>query len=178
MAIHDLHDMQQALVCYGRLAGKEVITKLDRKNAGLGICKWSSVEEAFNAAALRVLPFPFVLQPFATDCRDIRVILLGNYYLEAYERKNALNFRNNLHFGGVSQPFRPSTKMEKFCHRVMQRGQFPYAHLDLLLSPNGDFFLNEINLHGGMRGAALEKKKYQEYIAAIHKEKLRDIQDI
>ena len=177
MAIHDKHDMQQALARYGHHCKQAVITKLDRKNAGLGVCKWSSVEEVYNAATLQTLPFPFVLQPYLANCRDIRVILLGAHYREAYERINVLNFRNNLHFGGESRPFQLSAEIEKFCHRVMQRGQFPYAHLDLLLFPDGKLFLNEINLRGGMRGADIEKQKYyvpldkfaQEQVKAVYK---------
>ena len=87
-----------------------------------------------------------------------------------------MNFRSNLHFGGVSHRLQLSAAMEEFCHRVMERGQFPYAHLDLFLCPDGEFFLNEINLCGGLRGATIEKKKYHEIIDAIQKENLRALQ--
>ena len=165
-AIHDIHDLQQAMCAVGGEGA--MITKLDRKNAGLGILRWASVEDVFNAAVLGSLPFPFVLQPFIPDCRDIRIILLGSFYQEAYERVNEENFRNNLHFGGQSKPCTLDKDMESFCRRVMARGRFDYAHLDLLVPPDGSFYLNEINLRGGLRGAAISPKEYREFVAKLH----------
>jgi hypothetical protein len=171
--VHDLHDMQKALIEFGKNSDvSSFITKLDRKNAGIGICKWASLEDVYTAALLKSLPFPFVIQPYLKDCKDVRVIILGSHYAEAYERKNAGNFRNNLHFGGRSCPFTLSPSMHTFCRRVMQRGQFPYAHIDLLMTPDGHFYLNEINLKGGMRGATLDKATYSLLINAIHQEEL------
>jgi len=171
--VHDLHDMQKVLVEFGKNSDQSsFVTKLDRKNAGIGVCKWSSPEEVYTAALLKSLPFPFVIQPYLEDCKDVRVIILGSHYGEAYERKNSGNFRNNLHFGGQSCPFTLPTSMQNFCRMVMQRGQFPYAHIDLLITPDGRFYLNEINLKGGMRGAALDKATYSLLINAIHQEEL------
>jgi len=176
MAIHDLHDMQRALVHYGDNPAQAVLTKLDRKNAGLGVHKWSSIEEVYNAASLHALPFPFVLQPFLENCLDIRVIILGTHHREAYQRINELNFRNNLHFGGVSRPYQLTADMEQFCHRIMRRGQFPYAHLDLLQCQDDQLFLNEVNLRGGLRGAGINKEKYLGILAALQQEQLQTLQ--
>ena len=166
-AVHDIHDLQAA-ICTSKADNTVVITKLDRKNAGLGILRWASVEEVYNAAILGSLPFPFVLQPFVANCRDIRVILLGSLYREAYERVNKDNFRNNLHFGGKSKPYPLDEETEAFCRRVMVRGRFDYAHLDLLVAPDGNYYLNEINLRGGLRGAAISPQKYRHIIAQLH----------
>lgn len=165
-AIHDFHDLQAA-ICTIK-TDTAVITKLDRKNAGLGILRWASPEDVYNAAILGSLPFPFVLQPFVANCRDIRVIILGSLYLEAYERVNPENFRNNLHFGGKSKPYPLAEQTEAFCRRVMTRGSFDYAHLDLLVTPAGKYYLNEINLRGGLRGAAISARQYRHIIAQLH----------
>ena len=166
IAVHDQHDMLAAVNLYGEKGIRQVITKLDRKNAGLGIHLWAGVEDVYNQSALGSLPFPFVLQPFQADSHDVRVIILGDY-LEAYQRENIHNFRNNLHCGGHSQPCELSAEQLKICREVMARGKFPYAHLDLMVS--GDkTFLAEINLGGGIRGAKIGPAEYKKRIDEIH----------
>ena len=101
LAIHDVHQMMEALSLFPTQE-HGIITKQDRKNAGMGIHFWSSMEEIYTQASLRNLPFPFVLQPFFPGAVDVRVIIIGDY-LEAYQRHNPGNFRNNLHCGGQSR---------------------------------------------------------------------------
>ena len=168
-AIHDLHGLMLLLPRYQRLGITKVVTKRDRANAGLGINLWSSLEEVFNQASLGALPFPFVVQPFYEHCRDIRVVVLGDYR-EAYWRDNPDNFRNNLHFGGQSAPAELSEAQVALCQRVMARGAFPYAHLDLMVTAGGESYLAEINLRGGIRGAAISPIEYRQRIEAIHQQ--------
>jgi ribosomal protein S6--L-glutamate ligase len=146
------------------------ITKDDQANCGLGVKLWNSLEEIFNVAGTQVLPFPFVLQPFFPNIRDIRVIILGNFYVEAYERKNELNFRKNIFWGGIAVPYQLSDEEISFCHKVMERGKFPYAHLDLIYIDEEGPYLSEINLKGGIKGAKLSTEKYNEIISTIHQE--------
>jgi ribosomal protein S6--L-glutamate ligase len=40
----------------------------------------------------------------------------------------------------------------------MQRGKFPYAHIDLLAMNSGEYYLSEIALNGGTRGARIKRK--------------------
>jgi len=134
----------------------------------MGINLWNSLEEVFNQAGLGTLPFPFVVQPFYENCRDIRVVVLGDYR-EAYWRDNPDNFRNNLHFGGKSSPAELDTGQLALCRRVMARGDFPYAHIDLLVTASGESHLAEINLRGGIRGAVISPAEYQQRIDAIHR---------
>lgn len=166
-AIHDLHDLLESINEYQRLGVSQVVTKKDRANAGMGINLWSSIEEVFNQASLGIMPFPFVLQPFQQGCRDIRVIILGDYQ-EAYWRDNPHNFRNNLHFGGSSEPATLTAEQQNLCRKVMDRGYFPYAHIDLMVSESGETFLAEINLRGGIKGARISPREYQQKIAVIH----------
>lgn len=166
-AIHAHHDLIAAISDYQKNSIAAVVTKLDRRNAGMGVHLWRSVEEVYTHASLGNIPFPFVLQPFEAECRDIRVVFLGDY-IEAYWRHNPHNFRNNLHHGGQSKPCTLSAKQIKLCREVMARGQFPYGHLDILLTKEGKSYLGEINLRGGIRGAQISPEEYQVRVAAIH----------
>ena len=56
----------------------------------------------------------------------------------------------------------------------MERGRFPYGHLDILVTREGDSFLGEINLRGGIRGAKITPKEYQAKIDAIHQRLLEE----
>jgi hypothetical protein len=49
----------------------------------------------------------------------------------------------------------------------MQRGDFPYAHLDLIVTSDGHCHLMEINLRGGLKGAKISGKVYQEKLDMI-----------
>lgn len=173
-AIHDLHGLMLLLPRYHRQGISKVVTKRDRANAGLGINLWGSLEEVFNQASLGALPFPFVVQPFSEKCRDIRVVMLGDYR-EAYWRDNPDNFRNNLHFGGQSAPVELSETQLALCRQVMTRGAFPYAHLDLMVTPDQQSYLAEINLRGGIRGAAISPTEYQHRIETIHQQFLEGL---
>jgi glutathione synthase/RimK-type ligase-like ATP-grasp enzyme len=170
-AIHAHHDMITAISDYQQNGVTAVVTKLDRKNGGMGVHLWPSVEEVFTHASLGSLPFPFVLQPFVPDCRDLRVVLLGDYR-EAYWRHNPHNFRNNLHHGGQSAPCELSPGQHKLCQQVMARGRFPYGHIDLLVTNEEKSYLGEINLRGGIRGAQIGPEEYRSRVEAIHQELL------
>ncbi|MBU0480170.1 MAG: hypothetical protein KKG47_03595 [Proteobacteria bacterium] len=165
--INDLHDLVAVLGDPAASSISKVVTKHDRRNGGTGVNLWPSVEDLYNQVSLGVLPFPFVLQPFVDHSRDIRVVILDDYR-EAYWRSNPNNFRNNLHFGGKSEPAELSGEQNAICDQVMRRGQFVYAHLDLLVTSEGKSYLAEISLQGGIRGAAISGDQYREKISGIH----------
>jgi ribosomal protein S6--L-glutamate ligase len=50
----------------------------------------------------------------------------------------------------------------------MARADFPYAHLDFLISPTGETWLTEINLRGGLKGAELNQKDYLAQVERVH----------
>lgn len=149
---------------------QKFVTKDDRANCGLGVRLWNSLEEIFNIAGSSVLPFPFVLQPFFENIRDIRVIILGKYHIEAYERINPYNFRKNLFLGGKAKSYKLNEKEIEFCKKVMERGGFPYAHLDLIYIGDKGPYISEISLRGGIKGAKITHQAYEETIKKIHQE--------
>jgi glutathione synthase/RimK-type ligase-like ATP-grasp enzyme len=151
-----------------QLEGK-VIVKRDRANCGLGVHLFQSLEEVFNFAGTQVLEFPFVIQPFFSNWVDIRVIILGDLYVEAYVRENLANFRQNLFFGGKSKTYELTPKELDFCFRVMERGKFPQAHLDLAYIDGDGPFLSEINLKGGIKGARISPAEYEALSSELEK---------
>ncbi|MDT8335331.1 MAG: hypothetical protein RQ753_06515 [Desulfurivibrionaceae bacterium] len=170
--IHDLHELMTAVNQYQRRGLQQVVTKKDRAHAGMGINLWPSAEDVFNQASGGGLPFPFVIQPFHPDSLDIRVIIIDDY-LEAYRRNNPDNFRNNLHYGGTREPAVLTGEQVDLCRKVMARGRYPYAHLDLMVS-QGATYLAEINLRGGIRGAEITPAEYRRRIDAVHQRYLRE----
>jgi hypothetical protein len=87
--------------------------------------------------------YPFVLQPLLTNFTDIRVIIVENY-IEAYTRENPYNFRCNLAAGGKSTPYSLTRKQINFCKKIMERGKFPYAHIDLMILENDIFIYRKL----------------------------------
>jgi len=173
--IYDVHYLLETINRYKEINIEKVVLKHDRKNAGVGILLYSCIEDVYNQAANNILDFPFVLQPFIPDSEDIRVIVIGDY-VEAYKRSNPNNFRNNLHCGGTAKPFDLSDKDLAFCMEVMERGNFPYGHLDLMMTKEGKVYLAEINLRGGIRGAQITTVEYKERIAKMMRKLLNQLQ--
>lgn len=155
-----------------RLSGS-VVTKRDRAHLGLGISLWPGLEALHSLASLQPLPFPLVVQPFLAGARDLRVVLVGDH-AEAYERVNPQSFRKNLFQGGVFQPADLTAELLSFCRRVMARGRFPYAVLDVLLSPQSEAYLSEINFQAGLKGSQLGQEEYRRRVKVLledHQEK-------
>lgn len=172
VVIYDIHGLLETVSLYGRHHIGKVVLKHDRKNAGLGIHLFRDIEDVYTQAANNVLPYPFVLQPFVENSRDLRVIIIDEY-VEAYQRNNPDNFRNNLHCGGQATPFELSSEQLQLCRTAMRRAKYPYAHLDLMLTEK-ETFLAEINLRGGMRGAVLDSGAYRTKIRAQQEKLLEE----
>jgi ribosomal protein S6--L-glutamate ligase len=101
--------------------------------------------------------------------RDLRVVVVGEY-TEAYERFNTQGFRKNLFQGGANRPVPPSPELLSCCRRVMARGKFPYAVLDLLISPQEEAFLSEINFHAGLKGSSLGQAEFRRRVQSLLEE--------
>jgi ribosomal protein S6--L-glutamate ligase len=174
LPIYDSHALLSASSHYQQQKYAKIVLKCDRKNGGRGIHIFNDIEDLYNHVTLGPSVFPFVIQPYQSKSRDIRVIILDDH-LEAYERSNPYNFRNNLHCGGKSTPYSLPDKQVQFCRKVMQRGAFPYAHLDLMLTQDGAHHLMEINLRGGLKGARISGKTYQEKVKVLHEKLLEEL---
>jgi ribosomal protein S6--L-glutamate ligase len=176
-AIHDKHDMLEAVSYFHKHSLGQVVSKLDRKDGGLGIHLWPDIEDVYNQASLGIMPYPFVIQPYIAESKDVRVIILDSYE-EAYLRENPHNFRNNLHCGGSSSPYLLTHEQRVLCEQIMSRGKFPYAHIDLMVTGSGKTYLTEVNLRGGIRGAQITPDEYRERVDAIHASFTRHIEPV
>ena len=163
---YSLPDLARRLGEFHSLGDGQVITKRDRAHLGLGVSLWPSLEVLYSLGGLQGLPFPLVVQPFLAGGRDLRAVVLGDY-AEAYERLNPLSFRKNLFQGGSSRPLEVTPEIFAFCQRVMARGQFPYAILDLLVSAAGELYLSEISMKGGLTGARLSQAEFRERVRSL-----------
>ncbi|HSQ84856.1 MAG TPA: hypothetical protein VLM43_09035 [Desulfobacterales bacterium] len=151
-------DLVEAINTYTKLDIAPVITKEDHMHCGHGVRKWDTVETLYNYMALSESSYPFVIQPFLSNFTDVRVIIAGEY-IEAYVRYNPDNFRMNIVMGGKNHPYEMNTELLNFCRTVMERGKFPYAHLDIHITDDGSYYLSEITLNGGTKGAKIRRKE-------------------
>jgi len=151
-------DLVETINTYTKLDIAPVITKEDHMHCGHGVRKWDTVEILYNYLALSESSYPFVIQPFLSNFTDIRVIIAGEY-IEAYVRYNSDNFRMNIAMGGENHPYEMNTELLNFCRTVMERGKFPYAHLDIHITDDGSYYLSEITLNGGTKGAKIRRKE-------------------
>jgi glutathione synthase/RimK-type ligase-like ATP-grasp enzyme len=135
-----------------------VVTKQEGMHCGHGIRRWENAEVLYNTVAFTDAAFPFVLQPYMAGISDVRVIVVGDY-VEAYLRENFYNFRSNLAAGGTSRPLAMDAAAEGLCRQVMERGRFPYAHVDLQLTAEGVCYLSEIALDGGISAARIKREE-------------------
>lgn len=151
-------DLMHAINTYNQHGIGTVVTKEDHLQCGFGVHRWDSIEAVYNHVSSNTHSYPFVLQPFLESYTDVRVIMAGDYY-EAYTRENQNNFRMNLTAGGTSRPYTLTKAHLSLCHSVMERGKFPYAHIDLLVTEDGHSYLSEIALNGGMKGARIRREE-------------------
>ncbi|NVM21289.1 MAG: hypothetical protein HWN68_05870 [Desulfobacterales bacterium] len=150
-------DLMHAINAYNEHGIGAVVTKEDHLQCGFGIHLWESIEAVYNQTSFNSFSYPFVLQPFVEKYTDVRVIIAGDY-CEAYTRKNQHNFRMNITAGGTSSPYTLTKNQLSLCCAVMERGKFPYAHIDLLVAEEGHSYLSEIALNGGMKGSRIRRE--------------------
>jgi len=151
-------DFIEAVNTYNRLKIGPLVTKEDHLHCGHGVRKWDTIETLYSFVALSETSYPFVIQPFLDNFIDVRVIIAGDY-MEAYVRHNPDNFRMNISMGGKHYPYEMNPDLLNFCHKAMARGKFPYAHLDIQITDDGTYYLSEIALNGGIKGAKIRREK-------------------
>jgi ribosomal protein S6--L-glutamate ligase len=141
---------------YRRQGIATAVTKQEHQHCGHGVRKWSDLEMLYNCMSLDDRHYPFILQPFYAVAADVRIIVVGEYW-EAYARCNSEGFRKNLAAGGSSRPHTIEEVQRVFCTEIMARGQMPYAHIDLMVTAEGSFYLSEMNLNSGVHGARISR---------------------
>jgi len=150
-------DLISAINHYNRLGIGAVVTKEDHLHCGHGVRLWENIEALYSCMTLTESVYPFVVQPFLENFTDVRAIIVGDY-IEAYVRYNPDNFRMNIASGGEHYPYTLENEQIDLCRAVMERGKFPYAHIDLHSTKSGETYLAEIAINGGIKGAAISRK--------------------
>ncbi len=165
-------DLIETINTYNKNSIGPVVTKENHLHCGYGVRRWDTIEALYSFMALSESSYPFVVQPFMENFTDIRVVVVEDY-IEAYSRYNPNNFRMNISAGGSSHPYELKKEEKDFCYAVMKRGKFPFAHIDLMITENGDKYLSEIALNGGIKGASVSReeldKKKQDVLENIAK---------
>jgi ribosomal protein S6--L-glutamate ligase len=154
-----------------------VVTKQEGMHCGHGVRRWPDAETLYNTTAFDRSAYPMVVQPFLPEITDLRVIVAGGY-LGAYVRENPHNFRANLAAGGSSRPAAVDREAGEICRAVMERGRFPYAHIDLQQTPDGNCYLSEITLDGGIAGAAIGRAELNRLKAEVLEEMAHSVNPI
>jgi glutathione synthase/RimK-type ligase-like ATP-grasp enzyme len=149
-------DLMKAVQAYHQKGIQPVVTKADKMHCGYGIRLWETMEMLYSFIAFSEDEYPFLLQPFLKNIIDVRVIVAGDYS-EAYIRRNPDNFRKNISTGGSSVAYELDPEKEAMCRAVMARARFPFAHIDLHITPDGACYLSEIALNGGIQGAKIKR---------------------
>jgi ribosomal protein S6--L-glutamate ligase len=163
VAVKRRRDLLKAINAYASADIGPVVTKEEHMHCGHGVRRWDHIETVYSFRGLEKASYPFVLQPLVENFTDVRVIMVGDY-LESYIRCNPNNFRGNLSGGGTCSPYELTRNQVEFCRKILDRAQFPYAHLDLQIMPEGQCHIFEIALNGGIKGSRLvrsdlEKRK-------------------
>lgn len=156
MAIKRRKQLMDAIKTYSQADIGAVVTKEEHMHCGHGVRRWDHIETVYSFRGLDNHGYPFVLQPLAENFADVRVIMVGDY-MEAYTRHNPDSFRGNLSAGGRCEPHMLTADQERFCRQVVDRAQFPYAHLDLQIMADGRLHILEIALNGGIQGSRLDR---------------------
>ena len=165
-AVRRRADLIDAVATYSENNVGPVVTKQDRLHCGHGVRRWNHVEDVYSALAFDDGTYPFVLQPLICDYTDLRIIVVGDY-LESYRRDHPGCLRKNLSAGGRSEPFEIDSQTVAFCRTIMDRADFPFAHIDLHLPEDGGCYLSEIALNGGIKGARIDRPQLDQRKQAI-----------
>jgi ribosomal protein S6--L-glutamate ligase len=163
-------DLLDAIIHYRRHDIAAAVSKQEHLHCGHGVRKWNDLDTLYSCLSLDERQYPFVLQPFRPIAADVRIIVVGDHR-EAYARSNPDGFRMNLSAGGSSRPYTLSDDQTAFCSRIMVRAQMPFAHIDLIITEEGRFYLSEISLSGGAHGAHISQneltKMKQQHLMAL-----------
>ena len=151
-------DLVDVINQYDQYGIGPVVTKEDKMHCGHGVRKWDTTESLYSVMALSKSSYPFVVQPFLENFTDVRVIIVGDC-IKAYMRHNPYNFRMNISSGGKSYPFNLDSNKKKLCRDIMERGKFPYAHIDFQITESEKCYLSEIALNGGIKGTDVSRRE-------------------
>ncbi|MGX9135433.1 ATP-grasp domain-containing protein [Rummeliibacillus sp. JY-2-4R] len=93
-----------------------------------------------------------IIQPYIeSNATDIRVWVLGSEIIGAVKRMGGQDFRSNYTLGGTIEKYELDAEKRQHIMKLQNALKSDYIGIDFLLSPNGDWLLNEIEDPVGAR---------------------------
>ncbi len=132
--------------------GLPVIVKTSYGSMGKGVFKANTFEQ-LCVIADKVKCLPHLFQRFVASSygRDIRVIVIGNKYVAAMERRSDNDFRSNLELGGTGSAITPPKEVMTFCEKISIMLDLDYCGIDILYGEHG-YYVCEVNSNAFFRG--------------------------
>lgn len=132
--------------------GLPVIVKTSYGSMGKGVFKANTFEQ-LCVIADKVKCLPHLFQHFVASSygRDIRVIVIGNKYVAAMERRSDNDFRSNLELGGTGSAITPPKEVMTFCEKISIMLDLDYCGIDILYGEHG-YYVCEVNSNAFFRG--------------------------
>ncbi len=132
-----------------------IIMKFPNGTQGKGVL----VAESFPSAssimdALSSLRQPFIIQEFVdTDGKDIRVIVIGEEVVAAYQREAAKNeIRSNIHQGGSGAQIELDDETKRLAIKAAKAVGAQICGVDILLCSHKGPLVIEVNVSPGLQG--------------------------
>ncbi len=131
-----------------------IIMKFPQGTQGKGVLFAESFASASSILdALSSLRQPFIIQEFIeTGGKDLRVFVLGDKVVAAYQRKsNGKETRANIHAGGTGEVVDISEETRRIALNAAKTVKADICGVDILMSHKGPVVL-EVNLSPGLQG--------------------------
>ncbi len=131
-----------------------IIMKFPQGTQGKGVLFAESFASASSILdALSSLRQPFIIQEYIeTDGTDLRVFVLGDKVVAAYQRKsNGKETRANIHAGGTGEAYFLDEETKRIALNAAKSVKADLCGVDILMSHKGPVVL-EVNLSPGLQG--------------------------
>ena len=117
---------------------------------------------------------PFIIQEYIeADSKDIRVLVIGNQVIAAYQRKGRKgDFRANLSQGGSGKPISLSDADKVLCVKAAKAIGLESAGVDLLKDQYDKSYLIEINANYGLIGQHITKINFCDAMVRFLEQKI------
>ena len=132
---------------------KKYVIKLDKGSQGKQVSIVTGIAEAKSVlSTIGSMNKQLIIQDYVENTgSDIRVIVLGNRVLGAYERKaGKQELRNNISTGGEGVKYNLTKEEEAFCVKASRVVGLNFSGVDLMKGNDGKLYCIEVNHCPGM----------------------------
>ena len=112
-----------------------------------------NTEEEMNQKVKELAGKPFVFQEFISSSygKDLRLQVVGDQVVASMLRKSANDFRANVTAGGSMEVYEPNKVEQELAIAATKAIGADFAGVDLLLDPNGQPMICEVNSNAHIR---------------------------